>query len=51
MSERKGREGERPTRRRAGHGRARGAELIWHKPAYQVVEASMEMSAYFLADR
>ncbi|MGW0769435.1 hypothetical protein [Streptomyces sp. NPDC002676] len=23
----------------------------WHKPAYQVVEASMEMSAYLLAER
>jgi hypothetical protein len=31
--------------------RARGEETTWHKPDYQVVEASMEMSAYFLATR
>ncbi|MET8981836.1 hypothetical protein ABZX85_40210 [Streptomyces sp. NPDC004539] len=23
----------------------------WHRPTYQIVEASMEMSAYFLTDR
>lgn len=23
----------------------------WHKPAYQVVEASLEVSAYYLAKR
>ncbi|MFD1937342.1 MULTISPECIES: hypothetical protein [Nonomuraea] len=31
--------------------RARAEDVIWHKPAYQVVEASMEMSAYLLATR
>ncbi|MEU7831794.1 MULTISPECIES: pyrroloquinoline quinone precursor peptide PqqA [unclassified Nonomuraea] len=31
--------------------RARGEEMTWHKPDYQVVEASMEMTAYFLATR
>ncbi|GAA3222332.1 hypothetical protein GCM10020216_034460 [Nonomuraea helvata] len=31
--------------------RTRGEETTWHKPDYQVVEASMEMSAYFLATR
>ncbi|MFG1706545.1 hypothetical protein ACFLIM_25455 [Nonomuraea sp. M3C6] len=49
MSEKKSQEDRRPTR---DHARCeRGQETIWHKPAYQVVEASMEMSAYFLADR
>ncbi|GII85846.1 hypothetical protein Ssi03_38360 [Sphaerisporangium siamense] len=28
--------------------KARGEERTWHKPDYQIVEASMEMSAYFL---
>ncbi|MFF4416773.1 hypothetical protein ACFYY8_30005 [Streptosporangium sp. NPDC001559] len=23
----------------------------WHRPSYHVIEASMEVSAYFLADR
>ncbi|GAA3822938.1 hypothetical protein GCM10022226_49260 [Sphaerisporangium flaviroseum] len=26
----------------------KGEEMTWHKPDYQIVEASMEMSAYFL---
>ncbi|QNP75408.1 hypothetical protein IAG44_42410 [Streptomyces roseirectus] len=27
------------------------AEPGWQRPSYQIVEASMEMSAYFLTDR
>lgn len=26
-------------------------QTAWHRPTYQIVEASMEMSAYFLSDR
>ncbi|PWG13479.1 pyrroloquinoline quinone precursor peptide PqqA [Streptomyces sp. V2] len=26
-------------------------QAAWHRPTYQIVEASMEMSAYFLSDR
>ncbi|MDF5758088.1 pyrroloquinoline quinone precursor peptide PqqA [Spongiactinospora sp. TRM90649] len=43
-------EGKHPPRvhakRRKGRGEA--AERTWHKPDYQIVEASMEMTAYFL---
>ncbi|MFF5206842.1 hypothetical protein [Streptosporangium sp. NPDC000396] len=31
--------------------KVRGEETTWHKPGYQVIEASMEMSAYFLNTR
>ncbi|MFI0418323.1 pyrroloquinoline quinone precursor peptide PqqA [Spongiactinospora rosea] len=40
----------RPPRVHAKRRKARGeaAEMTWHKPDYQIVEASMEMTAYFL---
>jgi len=40
-----------PPRIHAKKVRARGEETTWHKPDYQVIEASMEMTAYFLATR
>ncbi|MFI6598783.1 hypothetical protein ACIBHX_21210 [Nonomuraea sp. NPDC050536] len=40
-----------PPRTHAKKVRTRGEATTWHKPDYQVVEASMEMSAYFLATR
>ncbi|MER6949769.1 pyrroloquinoline quinone precursor peptide PqqA [Nonomuraea sp. NPDC005983] len=40
-----------PPRTHAKKVRSRGEETTWHKPDYQVVEASMEMTAYFLATR
>ncbi|YCK40079.1 hypothetical protein ACNF49_40235 [Actinomadura sp. ATCC 39365] len=40
-----------PPRDHAKKPRAHGEQTTWHKPSYRVVEASMEMSAYFLADR
>jgi hypothetical protein len=53
MTERKDqdRNPKRPPRNHAKRERVRGEDATWHKPAYQVVEASMEMSAYFLANR
>jgi hypothetical protein len=40
-----------PPRNHAKRVKSRGEETTWHKPDYRVVEASMEMSAYFLATR
>ncbi|MFD0885709.1 hypothetical protein ACFQ08_14235 [Streptosporangium algeriense] len=41
----------RPPRDHAGKPRDHGERTTWHRPSYRVVEASMEVSAYFLADR
>ncbi|MEU7895080.1 hypothetical protein AB0B45_19750 [Nonomuraea sp. NPDC049152] len=43
--------GKHPPRNHGKRVKSRGEETTWHKPDYQVVEASMEMSAYFLATR
>ncbi|HUR07683.1 MAG TPA: pyrroloquinoline quinone precursor peptide PqqA [Nonomuraea sp.] len=44
-------QGKQPPRNHAKKVKARGEETTWHKPDYRVVEASMEMTAYFLATR
>jgi hypothetical protein len=41
----------RPPRNHAKRERVCGEEATWCRPTYQIVEASMEMSAYFLATR
>ena len=42
---------EQPPRNQDKKVRRIGEEATWHKPDFRIVEASMEMSAYFLATR
>ncbi|MEV8630220.1 hypothetical protein AB0395_01045 [Streptosporangium sp. NPDC051023] len=51
MAESKEQSAKQPLRTHGKQVKSRGEETTWHKPGYQVVEASMEMSAYFLATR
>ncbi|REE97599.1 pyrroloquinoline quinone precursor peptide PqqA [Thermomonospora umbrina] len=39
-----------PPRNSEGHGRP-GDLSTWHKPAYEVVETSMEITGYYLTGR
>jgi coenzyme PQQ precursor peptide PqqA len=41
-------EDKRPPRSQGKSKNAMGEEAIWRKPDYRVVEASMEITAYFL---
>ncbi|WP_248963695.1 hypothetical protein [Sphaerisporangium perillae] len=48
MAQSKDQSAPRPPRRIHGRRRKpRGEQQTWHKPDYRIVEASMEMSAYF----
>ncbi|WP_433257347.1 pyrroloquinoline quinone precursor peptide PqqA [Streptosporangium sp. CA-135522] len=38
----------RPPRTHGKKPKLRGEETTWHRPDYRIVEASMEMTAYFL---
>ncbi|MCT9932582.1 hypothetical protein N5079_20485 [Planotetraspora sp. A-T 1434] len=51
MAEQKDQGSKQPPRAHGKRRKTRGEDTTWHKPDYQVVEASMEMSAYFLATR
>jgi hypothetical protein len=48
MAESKDQGERRPPRSHSRRETARGEEMTWRKPDYHVVEASMEVSAYFL---
>jgi coenzyme PQQ precursor peptide PqqA len=50
-AEHKEQDRQQPPRNHGKKVRTRGEETTWHKPEYKVVEASMEMTAYFLATR
>ncbi|WP_214412684.1 hypothetical protein [Sphaerisporangium fuscum] len=48
MAESKDQGKRQPPRIHGKRRKPRDEEKTWHKPDYQIVEASMEMSAYFL---